>query len=61
LNLTPATVTNVGAFSAPVVAFIFNELGIQMSTFDNRLADAASTRLSVVADAAANLTVQLSN
>jgi hypothetical protein len=31
-----------------------------MSTLDNRLADVANTRLSVVADAAANLTGQLS-
>ena len=34
--------------------------GFQMSTLDNRLADVANTRLSVVADAAANLTGQLS-
>jgi hypothetical protein len=49
-----------GAFFAPVVAFIFNELGIQMSNLYNRLADVESTRLSVVTAVAANLVAQLS-
>jgi hypothetical protein len=42
------------------VAFIFNELGIQMSNLYNRLADVESTRLSVVTGVAANLVAQLS-
>jgi hypothetical protein len=48
-----------GHFSPSAVAFIFSELGIQMSTLHNRLAEVASTRLSVVTGAAANLVAQL--
>jgi hypothetical protein len=61
LNLPLAMVTNVkGIFRPAAVAFIFSELGIQMSTDYDVLETVTGTRLSVVANSAANLMAQLS-